>query len=250
MTPRFHIRCILTGIFAVVLLASCRHKSPYIVDVPKWRLLGSDEPGVEDIAHIRSAITEQIDILKAELTSQEVHTRRRAAYVAECVGTAAAGMTSPLLDALEVEKDPVNQAYFSRALAEVAPDEPIPLERLRAVFARTENEIVKTYLASAIMTIAGLSESVTELQYVLDQLNPDYASASVASDQDRNDRWEQQWGAAYMIAKLGPAAAALVPAFERLTEQSSAPPWVTKQAWFTLRAISPRPGRPGYRRRR
>jgi HEAT repeat protein len=197
-----------------------------------WRDLGTRLPTLQEVKSLRAKPLGALSLIRRDLASPSTLTRRRAAYLLEQLGRAGRPAESALRGALEREKDPVNYAFIIRAFAALEAVEPESIKTLGKAFYRSDNPVLHTYAAGAIVSLTSVRGSTDELQILLDSLNP---VEPAIEDLDEKQFWEARWAAAYMCRKLGDEASALLPALENLSEATNVPPWVRKQALFALR---------------
>ncbi len=191
-----------------------------------------------EITEVRANIGSSVSELIEDLASEELLQRRQAAYTIEYLGPAAISALGPLIAACRSEKNQINRAFMVRAIAAIDDSTPETLGFLRLLFHDSQNKILRTYLAGAILKLTELHQSEVELQYLLDSVNPKGSENELIDEISRNEFWEQRWAAAYMIAKLQKKAISFIPALEQISEAADVPGWVRKEFWFTLSKIS------------
>jgi hypothetical protein len=145
-------------------------------------------------------------------------------------------LEAALRTALQDNPDPLTRAFLCRALAanESANDD--TLTALREVYRHTDDMIVRTYAAGALVRLSTPAGAQNELQELLDRLDP--REGPPIDEAGAQDFWERRWAAAYMIARLGTNGKARIPAIERSTEAKLMPIWVERQLFLTLRDLS------------
>jgi hypothetical protein len=196
-----------------------------------WRDLGTRLPTLQEVKALRAKPIGALSLIRRDLASPATLTRRRAAYLLEQLGPAGRPAELALRNALEREKDPVNYAFIIRSFAALGSVEPESISSLRKVFYRSDNPVLHTYAAGAIIALTSIRANEDELQIILDSL---YHEMPEIEDLDEDQFWEARWAASYMC-KFGNETAALLPALENLSEAANVPSLVRKQVLFALR---------------
>lgn len=215
-------------------LISCRTGDRPEKDEPPsilWRDLGARLPTLQEVKALRANPSGALSLIRRDLASPSTLTRRRAAYLLEQIGPAGRPAESALRNALEREKDLVNYAFIIRAFAALESVEPASVSTLRKVFYRSDDPVLHTYAAGAVIALTSIRSSEDELQILLDSLHHELPAVE---DLDKTQFWEARWAASYMC-KFGDETAALLPALENLSEAKGVPSLVRKQVLFALR---------------
>ena len=219
----------------LLLLVGCRTPDrPEREEPPSilWRDLGTRIPTLQEVKNLRANPGGALALIRRDLNSPQPLTRRRAAYLLEQLGPDARSAESALRVALDQETDPVNYAFIIRAFAAMERVEEESIRALGKVFYRSDNPVLHTYAAGAMVSLTSVRSDDDWLQILLDSLNP---QAPEVEDLDERQFWEARWAAAYMCRTLGEESSALLPALENLSEATNVPAWVRKQALFALR---------------
>ncbi|HAR65034.1 MAG TPA: hypothetical protein DCR55_02315 [Lentisphaeria bacterium] len=198
-----------------------------------WRDSGSRPPTLPEIRKLRATLEQTAEMLRGDLRGDQWE-RRRAAHILELLRHDGSIAEFALRAAFDIEPDPVNRAFMMRAFANFGEVEDETMASIRRVFFWSEDPVLHTYAAGAIIALQPGGESAEEIQLLADHLNPD----AHAGQEKTRSFWEARWASVYMVRKLRNEAPGFLEAVETLSEAPDAPPWVRKEALFTLRALA------------
>ena len=226
-----------------LLLASCetttttgqggQRQTVSASSVDNWRMPPAAKLSIKEIDALRQDSNSNSKLAK-QLRSGPSDVRTKAAHTIEKLG-GKPELETDLVKALREDIDPVARVFICRALAATKTTQPDTLSALQEVYRHSPSPVVKTYAAGAILCHNN-GNAQNELQHLLDRLDP--RSLPPAGNTAANQFWEQRWAAAYMIARLGPNGAPLIPNIERSIEAPIMPDWVERQLFLTLRQLS------------
>lgn len=234
----FWLRALFVALL-ILLLAGCRKSDDDVVE--SWKNLGFYLPYDEDVAYLSSHLPHSLQDLVRGLSHENAHVRMCAADVVGRLGESAKSLGPALRAAYIVEQEAINRVYFTKALASIGDTSSENVDFLNSSFAIEEDIQVRTYLAGALLMVAGVDTNSEAWKWIVNSLSPG-ASTSDSYTDEFYEYWERRWGASYMLGKLGPRASQAVPFLDRVIRHKATPNWVKSQIKSDISAILGRKG--------
>ena len=230
---------------AAILLSACNTNDEVRTETnPKpWRRQAIvDPPSLADVKAIRETLPASLNSVVSDLKGDDMRRLRRAAYTIEILAQDAVAAVPALHEALSSDNNPATQSYIVRALAATGGNKE-SVAILKKFLKSTSHPIPRMYAACAVIVILGIvDDSKAELKYVLTRLQA-YQSVKPPKNERDNENlrilWEQCWAASHLLVRLGPAADALTPVFEGLSQFDDTPLWLKREVMMTIRRIQP-----------
>lgn len=196
--------------------------------VASWQDLGMWLPSAEEVALFRDARPQSLDALRVGLQHDDSHVRMSTAYVAEELGSDAAGLAKDMLRRLQSEDDPIVRAYIACALAAVEDDSQGIVDVLRKEFGAEEDEQAKTHVAGALVRLNSPDAEPEAWRWLLDSLKT-YPPDPPQGFEERSEFWERRRWAVRHLRETRGKEAVLLPLLTQLAGNAETPDWLIKQ---------------------